>query len=118
MAHSFEFYNGNKMGGKQMQYQHCINQHQSELPEVLSPYSDKWTDKQRDRHEARVIRAVICCIYTGNEMWVYKADALERGYPKRLSSLGLPSDLQHIDAAFNFRKNKKTYLFAGDKFWR
>lgn len=51
-------------------------------------------------------------------MWVYKADALERGYPKRLSSLGLPSDLQHIDAAFNFRKNKKTYLFAGDKFWR
>uniref|UniRef100_A0A674NB86 72 kDa type IV collagenase n=1 Tax=Takifugu rubripes TaxID=31033 RepID=A0A674NB86_TAKRU len=49
--------------------------------------------------------------FAGNEMWVYKADALERGYPKKLSSLGLPSDLQHIDAAFNFRKNKKTYLF-------
>lgn len=51
-------------------------------------------------------------------MWVYKADELEKGYPKRLSSLDLPTDLQQIDAAFNFRKNRKTYLFAGDKFWR
>lgn len=51
-------------------------------------------------------------------MWVYKADELERGYPKRLSSLELPTDLQQIDAVFNFRKNRKTYLFAGDKFWR
>ncbi|XP_045888772.1 72 kDa type IV collagenase [Micropterus dolomieu] len=56
--------------------------------------------------------------FSGNEMWVYKADELERGYPKRLSSLDLPTDLQQIDAAFNFRKNRKTYLFAGDKFWR
>uniref|UniRef100_A0A669BR54 72 kDa type IV collagenase n=1 Tax=Oreochromis niloticus TaxID=8128 RepID=A0A669BR54_ORENI len=47
-----------------------------------------------------------------------RADQLETGYPKRLSSLGLPTDLQQIDAAFNFRKNRKTYLFAGDKFWR
>ena len=51
-------------------------------------------------------------------MWVYKADELERGYPKRISSLDLPTDLQQIDAAFNFRKNRKTYLFSGDKFWR
>uniref|UniRef100_A0A8C2XGG1 72 kDa type IV collagenase n=1 Tax=Cyclopterus lumpus TaxID=8103 RepID=A0A8C2XGG1_CYCLU len=56
--------------------------------------------------------------FSGNEMWVYKADELEKGYPKRLSSLELPTDLQQIDAAFNFRKNKKTYFFAGDKFWR
>uniref|UniRef100_A0A8D0A2L2 72 kDa type IV collagenase n=1 Tax=Sander lucioperca TaxID=283035 RepID=A0A8D0A2L2_SANLU len=56
--------------------------------------------------------------FSGNEMWVYKADELERGYPKRLSSLELPTDLQQIDAVFNFRKNRKTYLFAGDKFWR
>lgn len=60
----------------------------------------------------------MCFLPTGDEVWVYKADGLEKGYPKKLSSLGLPSDLQHIDAAFNFRKNKKTYLFAGDKFWR
>uniref|UniRef100_A0A3B5LZI7 72 kDa type IV collagenase n=1 Tax=Xiphophorus couchianus TaxID=32473 RepID=A0A3B5LZI7_9TELE len=56
--------------------------------------------------------------FSGDEMWVYKADELERGYPKRLSSFGLPTDVQQIDAAFNFRKNRKTYLFSADKFWR
>nr|XP_057945444.1 72 kDa type IV collagenase [Doryrhamphus excisus] len=56
--------------------------------------------------------------FSGNEMWVYKADELQKGYPKRLSSLGLPSDVEHIDAAFSFRKNRKTYLFAGENFWR
>uniref|UniRef100_A0A671W7G9 72 kDa type IV collagenase n=1 Tax=Sparus aurata TaxID=8175 RepID=A0A671W7G9_SPAAU len=56
--------------------------------------------------------------FAGNEMWVYKADELEKGYPKRLSSLELPTDLQKIDAVFNFRKNRKTYLFSDDKFWR
>uniref|UniRef100_A0A3Q4GU76 72 kDa type IV collagenase n=1 Tax=Neolamprologus brichardi TaxID=32507 RepID=A0A3Q4GU76_NEOBR len=56
--------------------------------------------------------------FAGNEIWMYRADQLETGYPKRLSSLGLPTDLQQIDAAFNFRKNRKTYFFAGDKFWR
>ncbi|KAL4658741.1 72 kDa type IV collagenase-like [Arapaima gigas] len=56
--------------------------------------------------------------FSGNEVWIYKASTLERGYPKRISSLGLPADLQHLDAAFSFSKSKKTYLFAGDKFWR
>lgn len=54
----------------------------------------------------------------GNEYWVYSASTLERGYPKPLTSLGLPPDVQHVDAAFNWSKNKKTYIFAGDKFWR
>lgn len=51
-------------------------------------------------------------------MWVYRADELEPGYPRRLDTLGLPSDLQQINAAFTFRKNRKTYLFSGDQFWR
>lgn len=54
----------------------------------------------------------------GNEYWVYSASTLERGYPKPLTSLGLPRDVQKVDAAFNWSKNKKTYIFAGDKFWR
>ncbi|CAL8349833.1 unnamed protein product [Merluccius merluccius] len=56
--------------------------------------------------------------FAGNQMWVYRADQLEKGYPKRISNLDLPADLEQIDAAFNFRKNQKTYLFSGDKFWR
>uniref|UniRef100_A0A8C9VJT7 72 kDa type IV collagenase n=1 Tax=Scleropages formosus TaxID=113540 RepID=A0A8C9VJT7_SCLFO len=56
--------------------------------------------------------------FSGNEVWIYKASTLERGYPKRISSMGLPADLQRLDAAFSFSKSKKTYLFAGDNFWR
>ncbi|KAH0619645.1 hypothetical protein JD844_000478 [Phrynosoma platyrhinos] len=56
--------------------------------------------------------------FSGNEYWVYSASTLERGYPKRLTSLGLPPDVQRVNAAFNWSKNKKTYIFAGDKFWR
>lgn len=63
---------------------------------------------------------MIFCVLspTGDEYWVYTSSALERGYPKKLTSLGLPSDLKRVDAAFNWSKNKKTYIFAGDKFWR
>uniref|UniRef100_A0A8C1A5F7 72 kDa type IV collagenase n=1 Tax=Cyprinus carpio carpio TaxID=630221 RepID=A0A8C1A5F7_CYPCA len=56
--------------------------------------------------------------FAGDEMWVYSASTLERDYPKKISSMGLPSDLHRIDAAYSFHKNKKTYLFAGNKFWR
>ncbi|XP_024001431.2 72 kDa type IV collagenase [Salvelinus sp. IW2-2015] len=51
-------------------------------------------------------------------MWIFNADQIEKGYPKRISSIGLPTDLKGIDAAFSFGKSQKTYLFAGDKFWR
>ncbi|MEE6522093.1 hypothetical protein FKM82_020488, partial [Ascaphus truei] len=56
--------------------------------------------------------------FAGNEYWVYSTSTLERGYPKKLTDLGLPPDVQRVDAAFNWSKNKKTYIFAGDKFWR
>lgn len=54
----------------------------------------------------------------GDEMWVYSASTLERGYPKKISSMGFPPDIDRIDAAYAFHKSKKTYLFSGDKFWR
>ncbi|XP_063801353.1 72 kDa type IV collagenase [Pseudophryne corroboree] len=56
--------------------------------------------------------------FAGDEYWVYSSSALERGYPKKLTSLGLPPDVKRVDAAFNWSKNKKTYIFTGDKFWR
>lgn len=54
----------------------------------------------------------------GDEYWVYSASTLEPGYPKPLTSLGLPPSVKRVDAAFNWSKNKKTYIFAGKKFWR
>lgn len=56
--------------------------------------------------------------FLGNEYWVYSASNLDRGYPKKLSSLGLPPDVQRVDAAFNWGRNKRTYIFAGDRYWK
>ncbi|XP_078067033.1 72 kDa type IV collagenase [Mustelus asterias] len=56
--------------------------------------------------------------FAGDQYWIYTASDLENGYPKKISTLGLPNDLPRIDAVFNWKKNKKTYIFAGDKFWR
>ncbi|XP_053347984.1 72 kDa type IV collagenase [Clarias gariepinus] len=56
--------------------------------------------------------------FSGDEIWVYSASTLERGYPKKISSMGFPPDIDRIDAAYAFHKSKKTYLFSGDKFWR
>ncbi|KAJ8249003.1 hypothetical protein GJAV_G00230120 [Gymnothorax javanicus] len=56
--------------------------------------------------------------FSGKEMWVYSASSLESGYPRQISSMGLPEDLDHIDAALSFSKSQKTYLFSGENFWR
>ncbi|KAG5270064.1 hypothetical protein AALO_G00188260 [Alosa alosa] len=56
--------------------------------------------------------------FAGNEIYIFSGSTLERGYPKTLSSIGLPSDVHNVDAAFSFSKSKKTYLFAGSRFWR
>lgn len=61
---------------------------------------------------------LLICWLPGNEIYIYSASTLERGYPKTLSSIGLPSDVHKIDAAFSFSKSKKTYLFSGNRFWR
>lgn len=79
------------------------------------------TEGGRDRPDRGIAAPVTntrCASAPGNEYWVYSASTLERGYPKPLTSLGLPPDVQRVDAAFNWSKNKKTYIFAGDKFWR
>lgn len=60
----------------------------------------------------------MCVCILGDEMWVYSASTLERGYPKKISTMGFPADLHRIDAAYALHKSKKTYLFSGDKFWR
>ncbi|XP_072374374.1 72 kDa type IV collagenase [Scyliorhinus torazame] len=77
----------------------------TELPEKID------AAYQEPLHEKTVF-------FAGDQHWVYSASDLEQGYPKKISTLGLPDDLPRIDAVFNWKKNKKTYIFAGDKFWR
>ncbi|GCC28822.1 72 kDa type IV collagenase [Chiloscyllium punctatum] len=77
----------------------------TDLPEKIdAAYQEPLTDK--------------AVFFAGDQHWLYTASDLESGYPKKISTLGLPDDLPRIDAVFNWKKNKKTYIFAGDKFWR
>jgi len=55
--------------------------------------------------------------FAGKRYWVSDGSSfLERGRP--LSSLGLPKDLPKLDAAFVWGKNKHTYFFAGEQYWK
>ena len=46
---------------------------------------------------------------------------LSKGFPKEgksLTDLGLPNDIDHIDAAFRWSYNGMTFLIAGDMYWK
>lgn len=50
--------------------------------------------------------------------YVFDANTLMPGYPKPIYHLGLPRDLDHIDAAMVWGHNSKTYFFSGTMYWR
>lgn len=67
-------------------------------------------------HELPGQRAVH--IFIGNQMWQFHGNQLDGGYPKPLTSIGLPESLTHIDAAFRWGYNGKTYFMSGHQYWR
>ena len=38
--------------------------------------------------------------------------------PRDISDFGIGSNVTQLDAVFVWGKNKKTYFFAGDEYWR
>lgn len=50
--------------------------------------------------------------------YVYVGHLLERGYPKPLTTLGLPDSLEKIDGATVWGHNGKTFFFSGNMYWR
>lgn len=56
--------------------------------------------------------------FSGSEVYCFNGNVLEHGYPKPLTSLGLPSSLDHIDAAVIWGYNSKTYFFSGSVYWK
>lgn len=49
---------------------------------------------------------------------MFDSVTLVPGYPQPLTSLGLPATLTHIDAAFVWGHNNRTYLTSGTLYWR
>ncbi|XP_054289089.1 matrix metalloproteinase-2-like [Macrosteles quadrilineatus] len=56
--------------------------------------------------------------FVGREMYVFDGNRLETGYPRPLQSLGLPSTVDHIDAAMVWGYNSRTYFYSGNIYWR
>ncbi|KAL7735772.1 hypothetical protein ACLKA6_017779, partial [Drosophila palustris] len=52
------------------------------------------------------------------QYYVFDSVTLAPGYPQPLTSLGLPPTLTHIDAAFVWGHNNRTYLTSGTLYWR
>ncbi|KAJ6648581.1 Matrix metalloproteinase-2, partial [Pseudolycoriella hygida] len=56
--------------------------------------------------------------FIGNMYYVFNSNVLEKGYPKPLTHLGLPSYLEKIDAALVWGHNNRTYFYSGTLYWR
>ena len=53
----------------------------------------------------------------GKRYWLYSGNYPLAGYPKPLHHLGLPYDLEKIDAAMVWGHTGRTYLFSGRNYW-
>jgi len=49
---------------------------------------------------------------------VFSGNVLLQGYPKALTELGLPEELDHVDAAAVWGHNSATYIFSGTMYWK
>ncbi|XP_057604714.1 stromelysin-1-like [Hippopotamus amphibius kiboko] len=57
-------------------------------------------------------------IFKGNQFWAIRGNEVQAGYPRGIHTLGFPSTIRKIDAAFSDKEKKKTYFFVEDKYWR
>ena len=51
-------------------------------------------------------------------MWAFSAYDLVRGYPKSISSFGLPKTVRKVDAALYDDNSAKTLFFVGNSYYR
>ncbi|XP_035896729.1 matrix metalloproteinase-2 isoform X2 [Anopheles stephensi] len=56
--------------------------------------------------------------FIGKQYYVFNSQYLEPGYPKPLTDLGLPDNIERIDAALVWSHNNRTYLYSGRLYWR
>ncbi|XP_041979195.1 matrix metalloproteinase-2-like [Aricia agestis] len=56
--------------------------------------------------------------FVGKELYLFDSQYLMPGYPIRLSRLGLPDNLEKLDAAMVWGYNGKTYFYSGTMYWK
>ncbi|KAM6911282.1 collagenase 3-like [Lycodopsis pacificus] len=63
------------------------------------------------RHSDRVF------LFKGRRVWAFSGYNLVRGYPKSISSFGLPKSVKKIDAALVDVESRKTLFFVGSDYY-
>ncbi|KAM7374847.1 hypothetical protein PAMP_007482 [Pampus punctatissimus] len=56
-------------------------------------------------------------LFKGRKVWAYTGHNSVRGYPKRLTSFGLPRSVRKIDAALHDTASGKTLFFVGNYYF-
>lgn len=56
--------------------------------------------------------------FIDDKYYIVSGSRVERGYPKPLTDLGLPSTIRKIDGAMVWGHNGKTYFYSGNLYWR
>ncbi|KFV91520.1 Interstitial collagenase [Fulmarus glacialis] len=55
--------------------------------------------------------------FKDDQYWAVSGYSIEPGFPKPIQNLGFPTSVGKIDAAVHDQNIKKTYFFAGNKYW-
>ncbi|XP_008330465.1 collagenase 3-like [Cynoglossus semilaevis] len=55
--------------------------------------------------------------FKGRRVWAFSGYTPKRGYPKKLTTFGLPRSVRKIDAALNDVQSGKILLFSGDYYY-
>ncbi|KAG8184677.1 hypothetical protein JTE90_013070 [Oedothorax gibbosus] len=76
------------------------------------PWSIRNIDAIYERPDSHIV------VFTGQNYWIHHGNGFTSDSPMPLTSLGLPSELERLDAAFVWAKNGRTYFFSGDNYWR
>lgn len=88
-------------------YPYEIRRHWKRIPENFSKI-----DAVYENSRGKIV------FFIGRYVYAFSSTELEHGYPRHLTDLGLPSSIDHIDAALIWGHNNRTYLYSGTLYWR
>ncbi|XP_047451208.1 collagenase 3-like [Mugil cephalus] len=85
----------------------------------LTRVSAKWSRINRVDAAFEVPREDVAYLFEGRQYWGIRArtKTLLSGYPKPITSLGLPSSVSKVDAAVHVPTTGKTLFFVNNKYW-
>jgi len=56
--------------------------------------------------------------FSGDKYWISNGNVFSGEHPRSITDFGIWRNITKVDAVFVWGKNRKTYIFAGDKYWR